>query len=984
MTQKLGEGTFSEVLKVKHKTNGKIYAMKRFRKRFNSTFEEIQNLREIQALRRLNPHTHVIQLIEVIFDQKHGVLALNFELMDCNLYELISRKNTVMTENRAKNYFYQICKGIDYMHRLVLFDVSKGIFHRDIKPENILIKENTIKLADFGSCRGIHSKQPYTEYIATRWYRSPECLLCDGIYTFKMDLWGAGCVLYEIITKAPLFPGSNELDQLHRIHGVVGTPSQKLLKKMLGPKGIAPEYNFTPKEGTGIPALLPNASNECIDLLTSLLIYDPDIRITSREALKHSFFREYNEAAEAKAARPSSLKQPNQEQKELSHTNSNYIKKEKVVNSEQTAVVESTAEKPPKQAEKAKEVQHDHEEAKKGKHPHAHAQHHVQQNHVNTNPEKPEIDNSDSHSIVSTTSTSTANNSAYYAKVKQQDDRFPVGMGNTRVRRMKKKEYTKSLKARCCETPLVARDCGLFLFTQKTRMEQKIEDLVSTLRKNYDAGFTREKEFRIKQLYAMYDLITKEEAALANALKLDLHKSTTQSIMMELGIVANGIVDMVERLDDYTAHEYPATNPAVFLADTAQVRRQPHGVVLIIGAWNYPVQLALLPLVGAIGGGNAAVVKVSEISVNTSALLAKLIPKYLDTKAVQVVEGAIPESTALLKQKFDFICYTGNTNVGRIVMQAAAKNLTPVLLELGGKCPVIVDDTVDPKIAATRVAWGKTINAGQTCIAPDYVMVHKKVAKDFVKHYKDAVANLFAGDPSKSDHFCHIVSENHFNRLNQLVKDQLKVSGTVEELGGVWNKDTLYVPPTILTGVGKDPKTNPIMSQELFGPIIPIIEVDSVDEAIDLVNKFGPTPLSVHPFSKNRKTIEKVIAKVNAGHVMANDCLMNAAIEDLPFGGVGQSGMGSYHGKHSYYAFTRPQAVLIRDISHDLGNLVRYPQISGNQNSIIFKLVKSLLFHKLRPLWVIKINNSIRKVIVSRITLSLAVFAVGYFVGNRK
>ncbi|KAI8924303.1 kinase-like domain-containing protein [Entophlyctis helioformis] len=227
MTQKLGEGTFSEVLKVKHKVTGKVFAMKRFRKRFNSTFEEIQNLREIQALRRLNPHNHVIDLIEVIFDQKHGVLALNFELMDCNLYELISRKNVIITETKAKNYFYQICKGLEYMH-------SKGIFHRDIKPENILIKDTTIKLADFGSCRGIHSKQPYTEYIATRWYRSPECLLCDGIYNFKMDVWGGGCVLYEIISKVPLFPGSNELDQLHRIHAVLGTPSTKLLKKMLG------------------------------------------------------------------------------------------------------------------------------------------------------------------------------------------------------------------------------------------------------------------------------------------------------------------------------------------------------------------------------------------------------------------------------------------------------------------------------------------------------------------------------------------------------------------------------------------------------------------------------------------------------------------------------------------------------------------------------------------------------------------------------
>ncbi|KAI8896023.1 kinase-like domain-containing protein [Globomyces pollinis-pini] len=402
MTQKLGEGTFSEVLKVKHKTNGKIYAMKRFRKRFNSTFEEIQNLREIQALRRLNPHTHVIQLIEVIFDQKHGVLALNFELMDCNLYELISKKNTVMTEQKAKNYFFQICKGLDYMH-------SKGIFHRDIKPENILIKENTIKLADFGSCRGIHSKQPYTEYIATRWYRSPECLLCDGIYTFKMDQWGAGCVLYEIISKVPLFPGSNELDQLHRIHGVVGTPSIKLLKKMLGPKGIAPEYNFTPKEGTGIPALLPNVSPECIDMLNCLLTYDPDLRMTSRDSLKHAFFREY---FEMERSRPTSLKQ-----------------REDVRESTKETIIQSYVKKPPenpapvysvKTVTNEKQKVYKYEEDKPMK-----AHHHI------------ELDNSDAHSVgsTSTSNTSNTNPNSFYPKPKV--GQYQMGM----PRRSKKKEY---------------------------------------------------------------------------------------------------------------------------------------------------------------------------------------------------------------------------------------------------------------------------------------------------------------------------------------------------------------------------------------------------------------------------------------------------------------------------------------------------------------------------------------------------------------
>lgn len=224
----------------------------------------------------------------MISDQKHGVLALNFELMDCNLYELISRKGMVISEAKAKHYFFQIMKGVEYMH-------SKGIFHRDIKPENILIKDQTIKLADFGSCRGIHSKQPYTEYIATRWYRSPECLLCDGIYTYKMDIWGSGCVLFEILTKSPLFPGSNELDQLHRIHAILGTPSQKVLKKMIGSRSSGQEYNFPPSKGTGLLCLLPKFSEECRKLLDDLLTYDPDSRITAREALESTFFKEYND-----------------------------------------------------------------------------------------------------------------------------------------------------------------------------------------------------------------------------------------------------------------------------------------------------------------------------------------------------------------------------------------------------------------------------------------------------------------------------------------------------------------------------------------------------------------------------------------------------------------------------------------------------------------------------------------------------------------
>ncbi|KAI9349032.1 kinase-like domain-containing protein [Obelidium mucronatum] len=274
---KLGEGTFSEVLKVKHKRTGQIYAMKRFRKHFN-TFEEIEGLREIQALKRLNPHPHIVDLHDVVFEPRNG--------------------NLLMTESKAKMYMHQICKGLEYIHGFVCNNVPwnglKSIVLTIIMNQNILVKDFNIKIADFGSCRGIHSKQPYTEYIATRWYRPPECLLCDGIYTFKMDIWSAGCVLYEVISKQPLFPGSNELDQIHRIHNVMGTPSPKLLKQMLGSRASSPKFQFTPKEGTGIRTLLPYVSQDCVDIINALLIYNPDERITAKDALKHGFFKDIN------------------------------------------------------------------------------------------------------------------------------------------------------------------------------------------------------------------------------------------------------------------------------------------------------------------------------------------------------------------------------------------------------------------------------------------------------------------------------------------------------------------------------------------------------------------------------------------------------------------------------------------------------------------------------------------------------------------
>ncbi|KAL8608652.1 hypothetical protein ACOMHN_002881 [Nucella lapillus] len=253
----------------------------------SSIIEQVNNLREIQAMRRLAPHANVLELFEVIFDKKSGTLVLICELMDMNIYELIRGKKQFIPEAICKKFMYQLVKAIDHMHR-------NGIFHRDVKPENILIREDVLKLADFGSCRSVYSKQPYTEYISTRWYRAPECLLTDGYYTYKMDIWSIGCVFFEILSLHPLFPGSNEVDQIAKIHDIMGTPDPSVLNKLKRSRGM--NFNFPPKKGSGVERLLTHVSQEAIELIYQMCTYDPDERITARQALKHHYFKDLRDS----------------------------------------------------------------------------------------------------------------------------------------------------------------------------------------------------------------------------------------------------------------------------------------------------------------------------------------------------------------------------------------------------------------------------------------------------------------------------------------------------------------------------------------------------------------------------------------------------------------------------------------------------------------------------------------------------------------
>ena len=302
---KKGEGTFSEVLKAQNVKTGKYVAMKCMKTTFDS-IEQVNNLREIQALRRLAGHPHIIKLQDVLYDEPSCRLALVFELMDMNLYEAIRGRRQYLPEAKVAKWIYQLLLAMDHMHR-------NGIFHRDIKPENLLIADDFLKLADLGSCKGIYSRQPFTEYISTRWYRAPECLLTDGYYTYKMDIWGAGCVFFELMTLVPLFPGNDEIDQIAKIHHVLGTPPPEVLEQFRKFTSHM-DLNFPPKRGVGLPSLIPHAGPDLISVLSQFLAYNPDERLSARHAMKHAYFAttrmDYDQVKATPPAAPPVAKAP--------------------------------------------------------------------------------------------------------------------------------------------------------------------------------------------------------------------------------------------------------------------------------------------------------------------------------------------------------------------------------------------------------------------------------------------------------------------------------------------------------------------------------------------------------------------------------------------------------------------------------------------------------------------------------------------------
>jgi aldehyde dehydrogenase (NAD+) len=445
-----------------------------------------------------------------------------------------------------------------------------------------------------------------------------------------------------------------------------------------------------------------------------------------------------------------------------------------------------------------------------------------------------------------------------------------------------------------------------------------IQSVVSRLRSTFDSGKTRPISWRLEQLHAMRDMIREREQEIFDALAKDLGKSRFESWVAEAGFSVNEVDYAIKRLKSWMKPRRVKT-PMSCLPGGSFIQWEPLGVALIISPWNYPILLTMGPLVGAIAAGNCVVIKPSEISANTSGVIARCLRDFLDNDAVAVVEGRVKEATELLKERFDHILFTGGTEVGRIVMEAAARHLTPVTLELGGKCPCIIDKSVNLKVAARRIAWGKFVNAGQTCIAPDYVLVREEMEEDFIEKLKAETLNFYGDDPKRSPDYARIINDLHFRRLTELLG-----SGRIA-FGGEADTEARYIAPTVLRDV---PQDSPVMAEEIFGPILPVLKYADIDEAIAFVNA-RPKPLALYLFSTDKAVQKKVLSSTSSGGVCLNDLLMQLFVPELPFGGVGLSGMGSYKGRQSFETFSHRKSVLKRSLRFDVP--LRYPPFSESK-----------------------------------------------------
>ena len=440
--------------------------------------------------------------------------------------------------------------------------------------------------------------------------------------------------------------------------------------------------------------------------------------------------------------------------------------------------------------------------------------------------------------------------------------------------------------------------------------------LVQKQRRFFETRQTHDLDFRIRHLRALQDAIVAQEKSILEALYKDFRKCEFEGFVTEVGFVLDDLKHTLKHLRSWAKPERVSSSLMVMPA-SAKVYSMPYGVSLIISPWNYPFQLLIAPLVGAIAAGNCAVLKPSELAPNTSAAMTTLIKSAFPEEYVSVVEGGVTTNTRLLEQKWDYIFFTGGTEVGRIVAQAAAKNLTPTTLELGGKSPCVVDKDANLDVAARRIVWGKYLNAGQTCVAPDYLLLDKAIEQPFLEKMRATVREFYGENAEQSPDYPRIINDRHFTRLKSYLSD-----GDVFA-GGETNAAERYIAPTILRNVSPEA---PVMIDEIFGPILPIMTYSRLDEAIDFVNK-RPKPLALYVFSENSDVQNTVLQNTNSGGGCVNDTVTHLTVPGLPFGGVGDSGMGGYHGKHSFDTFSHKRGILSKPSMFDIK--LRYAPYKG-------------------------------------------------------
>lgn len=458
-----------------------------------------------------------------------------------------------------------------------------------------------------------------------------------------------------------------------------------------------------------------------------------------------------------------------------------------------------------------------------------------------------------------------------------------------------------------------------------TNNSANFEELFKRLGASFMSGKTHSIGWRREQLKSVERMMNERESELFEALRKDLGKSPMEAFTTETSYVGGDAAHCRKNLSRWSRRTRVST-PIIGQPGKSWIQPEPLGVVLIIGAWNYPIQLVLAGMNAAIAAGNCVVIKPSELAPASSALLAELIPQYLDPDCIRVVEGGVPETSALLELPFDHILYTGSASVGRIVMAAAAKHLTPVTLELGGKSPCVVMPDANLETTAKRIAWGKFSNAGQICIAPDYLLTDAETEARLLPLLRQAVREMFGDDPQQSDSYCRIINDRHFERVSKLID-----SGTVA-FGGRSDAADRYIEPTVIVDVSPD---SPVMQEEIFGPLLPIVRTENLEDAIAYV-RGRDKPLAAYIFTNDKTAEQKFLETVSSGNACVNDVMMFMAVHELPFGGVGQSGMGAYSGRKGFETFSHMKSVMKRGWWPDLD--VRYAPFTDKKLKFLRKI----------------------------------------------